>query len=243
MVTLMHALFIAGTDTDSGKTVLTSALAAYWLKYFPHKSLSLMKPLQTGIGDREHYLNLFSLDQTLEELNPVHFDAPLAPPIAADLANQPIRLDMAWQTFEQLRQRSQLLLVEGLGGMGSPITHELTVADLAWDWHLPTVLVVPVKLGAIGQAIANVAIARQTKVNLQGIVLNCPQPLMPEQIQQWAAADMIESFTGVPVLGLLPYIDDRGNLDALSRAAAELDLERFLPLPFAQAPDLSSASA
>lgn len=239
----MHVLFIAGTDTDSGKTVLTSALAAYWLKHFPHQPLSLMKPLQTGIGDREHYLRLFALNQTVEELNPISFDAPLAPPLAADLANQSIQLHIAWQTFIQLRQRSQLLLVEGLGGLGSPITHELTVADLAWDWHLPTLLVVPVKLGAIGQAIANVAMARQTKVNLHGIVLNCPQPLTHEQIQQWAPADLIESFTGVPVLGQLPYIDDRENLDALSQAAAELDLERFFPLPFAPVTELSGSSS
>jgi dethiobiotin synthetase len=229
----MPTLFIAGTNTNVGKTVLTAALAAYWLKHFPDRALALMKPLQTGEGDREHYLRLFELNQTLAELNPIHFDAPLAPPLAADLAGQPIRLDLAWQAFEQLRQRSQLLLVEGLGGLGSPITHELTVADLAREWRLPTLLVVPVQLGAIGQAIANVALARQSKVDLRGIVLSCPQPCTPEQIEQWACPSMIASFTHIPVLGHLPYLPDLENLAALSQAAAGLELEALLPLPIA----------
>ena len=228
----MNTFLITGTDTDAGKTVLTSALAAYWLKHYPNQPLALLKPLQTGIGDREHYQRLFALNQTLDELNPIHFDAPLAPPIAADLAGQPIRLDVAWQTFEQLRQRSQLLLVEALGGLGSPITHELTVADLAREWRLPTLLVVPVRLGAIGQAIANVALARQAKVDLRGIILSCPQPLSPEQIEQWASPEMIASFTRIPVLGQLPYLSDPTDRAALSQAAANLDLEAFLPLRF-----------
>lgn len=227
----MDALFIAGTDTDVGKTVLTSALAAYWLKHFPQQSLGIIKPLQTGIGDREHYQQLFELDQTTEELNPVHFSAPLAPPLAADREQKPVPLDRAWQTFSQLRDRTQMLVVEGLGGLGSPITHELTVADLARDWHLPTLLVVPVKLGALGQAIANVAMARQAKVHLKGIVLSCPRALTPEQIAQWAPAAMIESFTGIPVLGLLPYLSDLNDRDALSQAAAGLNLAPIFPLP------------
>jgi dethiobiotin synthetase len=228
----MPTLFIAGTNTNVGKTVLTAALAAYWLKHFPNRALALMKPLQTGEGDREYYLRQFALNQTLAELNPIHFDAPLAPPLAADLAGQPIRIDQAWQTFEQLRQRSQLLLVEGLGGLGSPVTHELTVADLAREWRLPTILVVPVQLGAIGQAIANVALARQSKVDLRGIVLSCLQPCTPEQIEQWVCPSMIESFTRLPVLGHLPYLPDLENLAALSQAAAGLELEALLPLTF-----------
>ncbi len=228
----MPTLCITGTDTHVGKTVLTAALAAYWLKHFPDRALALMKPLQTGEGDREHYLRLFELNQTLAELNPIHFEAPLAPPLAADLAGQPIRLDRAWQTFEQLRQRSDLLLVEALGGLGSPITHELTVADLAREWRLPTILVVPVQLGAIGQAIANVALARQAEVDLLGIVLSCGQPGTAEQIEQWACPSMIASFTRIPVLGHLPYLSDPNDREALSAAASGLELEALFPLPF-----------
>lgn len=224
-------LLIAGTDTDAGKTLVTSALAAYWVNHFDANTLSILKPLQTGMGDREHYRRLFQLNQTIEELNPIHFEAPLAPPLAADLAGRRIDLAPAWQTFEVLRQRSQWLLVEALGGMGSPITHELMVADLARDWRLPTVLVVPVKLGAIGQAVANVALARQFGVNLRGIILTCPQPCSAVQIEQWADRALIESFTRLPIFGLIPYLDDPTNIAALSQAAAQLDLDALLPLP------------
>lgn len=78
----MNALFIAGTDTDAGKTVLTCALAAYWQTHCSPQSLGILKPLQTGVGDRELYHQLFGQEfgLTIDELNPLHFDAPLAPP-------------------------------------------------------------------------------------------------------------------------------------------------------------------
>jgi dethiobiotin synthetase len=230
----MNALFIAGTDTDAGKTVLTCALAAYWQAYFPQLSLGILKPLQTGVGDRELYHQLFgqTFGLELDQLNPLHFEAPLAPPMAADLEGRRINLEIPWQAFEKLRHQKEFVLVEGLGGLGSPVTHETTVADLAWDWHLPTVLVVPVKLGAIGQVVANVALARQTKLHLKGIIRSCSQPCTEEQIEAWAPADMITRLTGIPVLGTLPYLSDQRDQDALVNAAAGLNIEKLMPLPF-----------
>lgn len=232
-------LLIAGTDTDVGKTLVTSALAAYWVTHFDPRTLAMLKPLQTGVGDRQHYSQLFALNQTVDELNPIHFDAPLAPPLAADLEGRSIDLGRAWQTFETLRQRSDLLLVEALGGMGSPITHELMVADLARDWRLPTVLVVPVRLGAIGQAAANVALARQAGVDLRGIILTCPQPCSDAQIEQWANGALLEAFTRLPLLGLIPYLTDTNDIAALSQAAAGLDLDTLLPFPQPQSRPLA----
>lgn len=224
----MFTLLITGTDTDAGKTVLTTALAAYWRTYFPSQSVALLKPLQSGVGDRELYRQLFALNQTPEEINPLYFQAPLAPPLAAELEQRSIDLSLPWQTLVKLRQSYDRVLVEGVGGLGSPITWELTVADLARDWGLATLLVVPVKLGAIGQAVANVALARQAGVNLQGIVLNCVQPRTESEIAQWAPADLITNLTQIPVLGVLPYLADRTNLAQLAAAAAQLDLEAFL---------------
>ncbi len=226
----MNALLITGTDTDTGKTVLTSALVAYWKKYRRSQSLGLMKPLQTGVGDRELYLRLFQfLDQTEEEINPVHFDAPLAPPLAAEREGKRIKMGQLWQSFEALSQKRDFVIVEALGGLGSPVTRETTVADLAWDWRLPTVLVVPVKLGAIAQAVANVALARQTRVHLKGIVLNCVKSRSDQQIEDWAPADLIQSLTDIPVLGVIPHLSDPTDLDKLAKVAANLDLERMIP--------------
>ncbi|MEZ2320495.1 MAG: dethiobiotin synthase [Microcoleus sp.] len=225
----MNSLLITGTDTDAGKTVLTSALAAYWQTYFSDRTLGITKLLQTGTGDREHYTRLFNLDQSPQELNPLHFDAPLAPPIAAEREGRPIELEKVWTTLQSLQQRKDFVLVEALGGLGSPVTRELTVADLARDWRLRGVLVVPVRLGAIGQAVANVALARQSGFKLKGIVLNCVQPASEQEIADWAPIYLIESLTQIRVLGTLPHLDDPNDLTKLAKAASELDLERLLP--------------
>ncbi|MBD0263750.1 MAG: ATP-dependent dethiobiotin synthetase BioD, partial [Tolypothrix sp. Co-bin9] len=172
----MNTLLITGTDTEAGKTVFTTALAAYWQTYYPQRRLGIMKPIQSGEGDRELYQKLFSLNQSASEITPLYFQAPLAPPIAAARENREVDLGLVWQTLEKVRSRHDIILIEALGGLGSPITDELTVADLAGEWRLPTVLVVPVKLGAIGQAVANVALAKQSRVHLVGIVLNCVEP-------------------------------------------------------------------
>ena len=118
-----------------------------------------------------------------------------------------------------------MLLIEALGGLGSPVTDELTVADLAGEWRLPTVLVVPVKLGSLGQVVANVALARQARVDLKGIVLNCTQPLSDEEIADLTPKDLIQSLTNIPVLGCLPYIDNFSDFDKLVQIASNLDLE------------------
>ncbi|PSB33184.1 dethiobiotin synthase [Chlorogloea sp. CCALA 695] len=225
----MNALLITGTDTETGKTVLTTALAAYWQR-FVSPSLGIMKPIQAGIGDRELYSQLFTLNQSIDEINPLYFDAPLAPPIAAAKEGRTIDLGLVWQKFQQLISARDLVLVEALGGLGSPITNEFTVADLAAEWRLPTVLVVPVKLGAISQAVANVALARLTGVALKGIILNCVQPVTKAQINDLTPVDLIQSLTNIPVLGCLPYLESPTDLDKLAQVAANLDLERLMPL-------------
>lgn len=225
----MQTLLITATDTNAGKTVLTTALAVYWQRHYPCRSLGLMKPIQTGLGDREHYQQHLQLDQPLQQLNPEYFQAPLAPPLAAAREGRSVDLAKVWQTLTTLQQTREWLLVEALGGLGSPVTEELVVADLARDWHLPTVLVVPVKLGAIAQAVANAALARQHRLMLVGLVLNCCHPDAEAAIPDWAPPCLLQSLTQIPVLGHLPYLTDPTNLESLVAAAAGLDLEPLLP--------------
>lgn len=222
---MLNTLLITGTDTEAGKTVLTTALAAYWQKYYPQRSWGIMKPIQSGIGDREWYEKLFALEQSSEEITPLYFQAPLAPPIAAARENRQVDLAVVWQALSKLRSQRDFLLIEALGGLGSPVTEELTVADLAGEWRLPTVLVVPVRLGAIAQAVANVALARQSRVNLKGIVLNCIQPRTDAEIADWTPQRLIQSLTNTPVLGCLPYLDNLTDLDKLAQVASDLDWE------------------
>ncbi len=225
----MNVLLITGTDTEVGKTVLTVALAAYWQKY-QTQTFGVMKLIQAGTGDRQLYTQTFSLNQSPEEITPLYFDAPLAPPIAAAKEGRTVDLAIVWKALENLRSKRDWVIVEALGGLGSPVTDELTVADLAKSWRLPTVLVVPVKLGAIASTVANVALARLTGFNLKGIVLNCVQPRLEAEITDLTPVDLIESLTNTPVLGCLPYLENLTDLDQLAKVASDLDLERIMPL-------------
>lgn len=220
----MKTLLIAGTDTDVGKTVVTACLAAYCRTHRPQLSLGLMKLLQTGRGDREFYGGLFG-----EVVTPLVFSTPIAPPLAAAREGKRVDLSVVWQSLQNLVRERDLTLVEAIGGLGTPVTEELTVADLASSWGLDCLLVVPVKLGAIGQAVANVALARQSKVRLKGIILSCVTPLSEAQIGDWTAIDLIESLTTLPVLGTAPYLENLTDLERLSKVASTLDLEKILP--------------
>jgi dethiobiotin synthetase len=225
----MKTLLITGTDTDTGKTVVTLALRSYYKKYFPHFKVGLMKLLQTGKeGDCQFYQQFFP-----DALVPLSFAAPVAPPLAAQKENKYIDLSIVWQALSNLQREKDFVLVEALGGLGSPVTDELTVADLAGSWHLDTILVVPVKLGTIGQSVANAALARQSKINLKGIILNCVTPCAQEEINDWTPINLIESLTHLPVLGIFPYLENISNLELLAQAASNLNLNitQILHLP------------
>ncbi len=234
-----NSLLITGTDTNVGKTFVTTALVYYAQKYLTDSSLGLLKLMQTGIGDRELYEKLFgnleppatSDDSKLLKIaTPLHFQAPLAPPIAADREGKTIDLSVVWQCLSKLQQQQDLVLIEALGGLGSPVTHELTVADLAAQWRLPTVLVVPIKLGAIAHAVANVALARSLKIDLRGIILSCCELYDSEtELNSLAPEDLIESLTQVPVLGKLPFIEDLTAGDALAKIVSDWDWELMFP--------------
>lgn len=225
----MTALLIAGTDTDVGKTFVTVALAAYWQQYRLNRNqdsqnLSIFKLIQTGTGDVELYNRIFSETKEIKVISPLRFSAPVAPPVAAAKEGKIIELGKIWQEFKS-QQKSDLVLLESLGGLGSPVTNELIVGNIAADWRLPTLLVVPVKLGAIANAVANVALARSLNIDLKGIVLNCSQLEVPQRIEDLTPIDLIQSLTQIPIIGILPYISDLTNTEKIARIVANWDLE------------------
>jgi dethiobiotin synthetase len=161
---------------------------------------------------------------SLAQINPIYLDAPLAPPIAAAKAGVAIDLAIAWQSLQQLQSQFDRVLIEAAGGLGTPMTAELTVADLAREWRLPTILVAPVRLGSIGSIVANAALARQSGVDLRGIVLNCDRATTTAEIADLTPPDLISSLTRIPVLGIVPHITNLQDLDLLANAAGELEL-------------------
>ncbi|MGB3613210.1 MAG: AAA family ATPase [Elainellaceae cyanobacterium] len=204
----MSTLLIAGTRAQVGKSTLAAALAAYWQIYFTKRSTGASK-------------------LALERFTPGD-SVGLGSTGWLDLAQ-------AWQKLTHLSSRT--VLMELPGGLGTPLTPEATVADLAWDWRLPTVLVVPVTSDMMEQAIAHAALAHQARVHLKGIVLNHISPPLPDDVSNssWnsslgAAVALMQSFTQAPVLGQLPYLSDTEDANALAAAASHLDLERLFPL-------------
>ncbi len=242
----MHTLLIAGTDAQVGKTVVLTALMAYWQRYTGHL-VGVMKPVdlvpepssddRPGLSfsqtrsspDAELFQRLFQLNQSLEQITPILLSGSTLPPTAAEQAGLAIDLDLLWRQMQQMQQQHELVLIEGWGGLGSPLTTETTGADLAWDWRMPTVLVVPVQPGAVAQAVAHVALANQARVNLKGIVLNEVRPCSRQDRANWAPTRLIQSLTRKPVLGHISHLADPQDLNSLVQAAANLDLELLLP--------------
>jgi dethiobiotin synthetase len=216
----MKSLLIAGTNTDVGKTILMASLIAYRQKYLSQKKLGVMKLIQTGLGDYEFLSNLFDCPIVV----PLRFKEPLAPPISAKLEGKTVDLKLVWQELVRLQKENDFVLIEALGGLGSPMTEELTVADIAGEWRLDTVLVADVRLGAIAQIVANVAIARQCKVKLKGIILNCVEDIREDQLENLAPQNLIQQLTNIPILGTIPHLKDCQDLDKLSQVASNLSL-------------------
>ncbi|NQZ64665.1 AAA family ATPase, partial [Crocosphaera sp.] len=90
------------------------------------------------------------------------------------------------------------------------------------NWGLETVLVVPVKLGAIAQTVANVALARQHNVNLKGIILSCSQPISEQEIVDFTPISLLESLTKIPILGMIPYLENIEDISKLAHVASNL---------------------
>lgn len=215
----MKVILIAGVDTDVGKTIFTSSLVASCLKSDPSTSIGLLKLVQTGTGDREFYQELFKNQSNgVEVVTPLQFTAPIAPPLAAAKEGKQVDLKVIQQCFTNLVDSKDLVIVEGIGGLGTPITEELTVADLARSWQLETILVVPVQLGAIAQTVANVMFARYAQVNLRGIVLNCLTPTAQQNLDDWAPVNLLESLTKLPIVAIFPYLQLSSHLEDFAEA-------------------------
>ncbi|MGF1515662.1 MAG: ATP-dependent dethiobiotin synthetase BioD [Elainellaceae cyanobacterium] len=201
----MSTLLIAGAAAKAGKSTLAAALNAYWQTRSAGRSLTLFSPAAPFDESSDESAAWLDLAQTWRQLGELS-------------GNNEASSD---------RSRDDgFVLLELPGELGTPLTPEVTVADLAWDWRLPTVLVVPVAGGMVAQAIAHVALARQSRVHLKGIVLNHRGPA-PEAAAQGA---LIQSLTQIPILGTLPYLTDPTDSAALAAAAAQLDLERLFPM-------------
>jgi dethiobiotin synthetase len=163
--------FITGTDTAVGKTYVASLLTRA-LRRAGFDTVAL-KPICCGSRDDVEALCAASDNElSAEASNPVWFQTPVAPLVAARMENRDLDLAALAAWFAHHRKRRRSLLVEGAGGWLVPLTTQATVADLAALFALPILLVVANRLGCLNHTLLTIESIRAHGLDCRGIVLN-----------------------------------------------------------------------
>lgn len=212
----MRGIFVTGTDTGVGKTVVAGAICAA-----SSEPVAALKPVVTGLDEppgewpHDHVLLARAAGgrQAPEEVAPYRFGPPVSPHYAAELAGEsiePARILAAAHSHE-------FLVCEGVGGLMVPITTGYLVRDLAVDLGLPVVIAARTGLGTINHTLLTVEAARAAGLRVAGVVMT-PWPSDPAPIER-SNRDTIERLAGVPVHGLPPT-----DPDSLAAAGASLPI-------------------
>ena len=175
----MSGLFVTGTDTEIGKTVVSSLL----IKILAEEGLQVigMKPVASGAhevdgilknDDALSLIHASNVDTDYKNINPYVFEPAISPHIAAAQAGVEIDLDKIKISYEQLQKKSDVVVVEGVGGWYSPLSEYTTVADLAATIRLPIILVVGLRLGCLNHALLTAQAIRQSGLPIAGWVAN-----------------------------------------------------------------------
>lgn len=170
-------LFIAGTDTEVGKTYVTALIARQLVA--EGKRVGVYKPAASGCAfdsndDPFRLWEAAGKPGELDSVCPQRFAAPLAPHLAAREENQEVDAELLRSGLAYWQERSDIVLVEGIGGLMSPVTDDEYVADLAFDFGFPLIVVAPNVLGVINQALQTLITAATFRdgLDVAGIVLN-----------------------------------------------------------------------
>ncbi|CBE67552.1 MAG: dethiobiotin synthase [Candidatus Methylomirabilis oxygeniifera] len=210
-------LFVTGTDTGVGKTLITAGLA-YALQTHGI-DVGVMKPVETGCpirGGRVRPPDAFALREAagsrdaLDLVNPYRFREPVAPMVAAERSGRRIDVEQLLERFGRLADRHTMMLVEGAGGLLVPITEQVSFLDLAARLRLPLLVVIGSRLGALNHARLTVEAALAARVPVAAAVVNrTTAERSPARITNLAA---LRRLLPVPILGEIPRLSDlRGH--------------------------------
>lgn len=182
----MSGLFIAGTDTGVGKTLVASALIQRGVA--AGKRVAAMKPVSAGcVQTPEGWLNddvaqlraVSNVALPLALMNPYAFELPIAPHIAAQQAGIEIDLARIESAYREIESQSDEVVVEGVGGLLVPLNANQTAADIVLRLNLPVILVVGMRLGCLNHALLTVEAMQQRGLTLAGWIANRIDPAMP----------------------------------------------------------------
>lgn len=207
-----HGIFITGTDTGVGKTLVTAALALHLKKR--GLAVGVMKPIETGVlparaaqSDAARLRSIIESEETLGAICPYSFGRPVAPLAAAQAEGQTINPETIKKVYRLLSSHYDCMVVEGIGGVRVPITPKISVTELIKSLRLPVVVVGRSGLGGINHALLTIESLRRNKISIVALVLNQTQSARSAlaRLQERTTLEILRKQTGVPVLGPLPY--------------------------------------
>ena len=219
----MKGFFIAGTDTDVGKTRIAAGL----LHVLAARgyTTAAMKPVSAGCHDtanglRQHNMRNLRNDDALilqrhatlalpyEQVNPYAYAAAIAPHIAAAQSGQVIDIAHLKKLFDDMARRVDSVIVEGAGGWLVPINDHETMANVAQALGLPVILVVRMRLGCLSHALLSAESIAHHGLPLAGWVANI---LNPDFTPLQHNIDALRARINAPLLGVVPHLE---NVDA-----------------------------
>jgi dethiobiotin synthetase len=223
----LRGVFITGTDTGVGKTVLAAAVCAALAAR--GERVAAFKPVVTGLDEeagewpRDHELlaSVASAGQSPEDVAPVRLGPPVSPHYAAELAGTTIEPRKLADAARAAGERADWLVCEGVGGLMVPFTPGYLVRDLALDLDLPVLVAARPGLGTINHSLLTLDAARVGGLTVGAVVIT-PWPGEPDGIHESNRAT-IESLGSVRVCGL-PHTTP----DALAEAGEALPLDALL---------------
>jgi dethiobiotin synthetase len=221
----LHGLFVTGTDTGVGKTVLTAAIVAELRAR--RVRVTPLKPVITGLedsGPADHEVLARAAGCAAEEVALVSYGPPVSPHLAAELSGQPISPEALEKTIAERAAGGEFVVVEGVGGLLVPLTHSYDVRALARSLALPVLIAARPGLGTINHTLLTLEVARAAGLEVVAVVLT-PWPREPDRVER-SNRETIERLGGIEVASL-PSVE-RLDPGLLADAARELPIERWL---------------
>ncbi|WP_405155191.1 dethiobiotin synthase [Paenibacillus sp. FSL K6-0108] len=223
---VIRGLFVTGTDTGVGKTIITGALAAALRA--ENLNVGVWKPVQSGalLGsgetDAERLLQYTGIDEGAEHVASFTFQAPLTPMLAAKQAGVDITLQEIINAGQPLADRYESKIIEGAGGVAVPLTEDSLVVDLISKLGTPALIVARTGLGTINHTLLTVSYLQQQGIPIVGFILNDGET---DEIYSDPSittnAELIERYCGIPFLGRFPRLKDELNTEMLIQVIRE----------------------
>ncbi|ATD27653.1 TPA: dethiobiotin synthase [Vibrio cholerae] len=207
---MRNAIFIAGTDTDVGKTVaskaILQALATHNIATIGYKPVAAGSD-KTEFGYRNsdalHLMKAATVDMPYEDVNPYALVLPTSPHIAAKHENVTIDYALLSNKLSKHKQNAELVVVEGAGGWRVPTSDSDCLSTWVKQERLPVILVVGIKLGCLSHAILTAEAIRADGLELVGWIANRINPGTEHYAE---IIEHLEGQLGTPKLGEIPYM-------------------------------------